>query len=303
MSRHFLSILDWSAAEIQTLLERASYLRKVRGSAAHPKPLLGKSVALIFEKPSTRTRVSFEVGVAELGGQPLVLTSRDTQLGRGEPISDTARVLSRYVHQVVARTHAHQTLVDLAQFGSVPVINALSDLSHPMQILADLLTAKDRFGSLKDLRFAWVGDGNNMAYSFIEAAILLGFELTLACPEGYEPCADLMARAKESGARVRRVSDPREAAKNAQVLMTDVWTSMGQEAENAARLKAFEGFIVDEALLSLAAPEAIVLHCLPAHRGEEISEGVLEGPQSAVFDQAENRLHVQKAVMEALAAG
>lgn len=300
MPRHFLSLLDWSADEITQLLQRAGELRRLRGTPDHPRPLAGSSVVLMFEKPSTRTRVSFEVGVVELGGHPVVLAARDTQVGRGEPVEDTARVLSRYVHAIVARTYSHDTLEGLARYGTVPVVNALSDRSHPCQVLADLLTARDRFGTLEGLRFAWIGDGNNMAYSFIEAAMQLGFELVLACPPGYEPDAQLLAKAREIGARVRVTTDPKEAARGAHVVMTDVWASMGQEEESAARMKAFAGYIVDDELLSVSDDRSIVLHCLPAHRGEEISAAVLEGPRSAVFDQAENRLHVQKAILEAL---
>lgn len=303
MARHFLSLLDYSSAEIVRLLDRAKELRELRGTSAHPKPLDGKSVAIIFEKPSTRTRVSFEVAVHELGGRPLVLSSRDTQIGRGEPVEDTARVLGRYVHQIVARTFAHETLETLASMSGVPVTNALSDRSHPCQILADLLTARDRLGRLEGLKFAWIGDGNNMAYSFIEAAMRLPIELSLACPAGYTPDEALLKRAAAAGARVQVTADPREAARGAHVVMTDVWASMGQEDEAARRREAFANYCVDGALMSLARPEAIVLHCLPAHRGEEISAEVLDGPQSVVFDQAENRLHVQKAVIEALSAG
>lgn len=302
MRRHFLSLLDFTSEELLALLDRARELRSLRGTAAHPRPLEGQTVAVIFEKASTRTRVSFEVGIHELGGRPLVLTSRDTQIGRGEPIEDTARVLGRYVHQIVARTFAHETLEKLAEHSGLPVTNALSDRSHPCQILADLRTAQDRFGRLEGLRFAWIGDGNNMAYSFVEAAMRLPIELVLACPEGYRPDAALLAQAEAAKAKVRVVSDPAEAAADAHVVMTDVWASMGQEEEAALRMKAFAGYCVDAALMKRARPDAVVLHCLPAHRGEEISAEVLEGPQSAVFDQAENRLHVQKAVLEALAA-
>jgi ornithine carbamoyltransferase len=298
MSHHFLSLLDFSRAELEQLLDRARTLREWRGTHHHPKPLDGKSVAIIFEKPSTRTRVSFEVAIHELGGRPIILSSRDTQIGRGEPVEDTARVLGRYVHQIVARTFAHETLEILAARSGVPVTNALSDRSHPCQILADLLTARDRFGTLEGLRFAWIGDGNNMAYSFIEAAMRLPIALALACPAGYEPDGALLARAHAAGARVQLTHDPRAAAEGAQVVMTDVWASMGQEDEAARRRAAFQGYCVDGALMQLADPKAIVLHCLPAHRGEEITAEVLEGAQSAVFDQAESRLHVQKAVLE-----
>ena len=298
--RHFLSILDLSSAELSALIDRAAELRRIRGTPAHPRPLEGQSVAVIFEKPSTRTRVSFEVAVRELGGAPIILSSKDTQISRGEPVEDTARVLGRYVHQIVARTFAHETLEKLAKWSGVPVTNALSDLSHPCQILADLLTAQDRFGRLEGLEFAWIGDGNNMAYSFIEAAMLLPITLRLACPDGYKPDAALLAEAAKAGAKVLVTSDVREATRGAHVVMTDVWASMGQEDEAKARMAAFEGYCVDGALMKLADPKAIVLHCLPAHRGEEISSEVLEGPQSAVWDQAESRLHVQKAVLELL---
>ncbi len=298
--RHFLSILDLSSGELSTLIDRAAELRRIRGTPAHPRPLEGQSVAVIFEKPSTRTRVSFEVAIRELGGAPVILSSKDTQISRGEPVEDTARVLGRYVHQIVARTFAHETLEKLAKWSGVPVTNALSDLSHPCQILADLLTAQDRFGRLEGLEFAWIGDGNNMAYSFIEAAMRLPITLRLACPDGYKPDAALLAEAEKVGAKVRVTSDVREATRGAHVVMTDVWASMGQEAEAKARLTAFDGYCVDASLMKLADPKAIVLHCLPAHRGEEISADVLEGPQSAVWDQAEARLHVQKAVLELL---
>ncbi len=298
--RHFLSLLDFSTDELLALVARARELKSLRGTAAHPRPLSGQSVAVIFEKPSTRTRVSFEVAIHELGGQPLILSKNDTQLSRGEPAEDTARVLGRYVHQIVARTYAHETLEKLARFSGRPVTNALSDRSHPCQILADLMTVQERFGPLEGLKLAWVGDGNNMAYSFIEAAMRLPFDLALACPEGYRPDEALLDRAKREGARVTLTTVPAEAAKGARVVMTDVFASMGQESEAARRREAFRGFTVDQALLGEADPRAIVLHCLPAHRGEEISAEVLEGPQSAVFDQAENRLHTQKAVLELL---
>lgn len=299
--RHFLSLLDFSRAELEALLTRAGELKALRGTSGHPRPLEGKTVAVIFEKPSTRTRVSFEVAVRELGGTPVILSSKDTQISRGEPVQDTARVLGRYVHQIVARTFAHETLELLAKWSGVPVTNALSDLSHPCQILADLRTAQDRFGSLEGLKFAWIGDGNNMAYSFIEAAIRLPIELALACPVGYLPDTKLIDEAKKAGAKVTVTQDLAAATKGAHVVMTDVWASMGQESEAKARMAAFDGYCVDAALMKHADPKAIVLHCLPAHRGEEISADVLEGPQSAVWDQAEHRLHAQKAVLEFLA--
>ena len=300
--RHFLSLLDFTTDELMQLLSRAGELKALRGTPSHPRPLDGKSVAVIFEKASTRTRVSFEVGIGELGGRPLILGSRDTQMGRGEPVEDTARALGRYVHQIVARTFAHETLEQLARWSGVPVVNALSDRSHPCQILADLRTMLDRFGRLEGLRLCWVGDGNNMAYSFIEAAMRLPVTLLLACPDGYRPDAALLAEAAKAGAKVEVVADPREAVRGAHVVMTDVFASMGQESEAKSRAAAFAGYQVDAGLMQLADPGAIVLHCLPAHRGEEIAADVLEGPQSAVWEQAENRLHVQKAVLEFLAA-
>jgi ornithine carbamoyltransferase len=254
---------------------------------------------MIFEKASTRTRVSFEVGAFQLGAAAITLSSRDMQLGRGEPIKDTARVLSRYLDALVVRTFEHAKIEEMAAHASVPVVNALTDASHPCQLLADLLTVAERFGAdalrRADLEVAWVGDGNNMANSWLEAAAVLGFHLRLACPAGYDPDAALLARA---GARARVVREPRDAVRGAHVVNTDVWASMGQEAEAEERRRRFAGYIVDRPLLAVADPKAIVLHCLPAHRGEEIAEDVLEGPQSAVFDEAENRLHAQKALLE-----
>jgi ornithine carbamoyltransferase len=297
--RDFLRVTDLSREELLALLERAAEW-KLLGKAG-PRPLEHLAVGLVFEKASTRTRASFQVGVWQLGGHAMFLSPRDTQLGRGEPIQDTARVLSRYLDALVVRTFEHAKLEVLASHASVPVVNALTDASHPCQLLADLLTVAERFGTdaltRGDLEVAWVGDGNNMANSWIEAAIVLGFRLRIACPAGYDPDPALVARA---GAKVRVVRTPREAAEGALVVNTDVWASMGQEAEAAERVRRFAGFIVDRALLARADPRAIVLHCLPAHRGEEIAEDVLEGPQSAVFDEAENRLHAQKALLELL---
>jgi ornithine carbamoyltransferase len=298
---HFLSLLDFSGAQLEQLLDRAGELKRLRGMPAHPRPLDGQSVVLIFEKASTRTRVSFEVGIHELGGKSINLSARDTQIARGEPVEDTARVLGRYAHQIVARTYAHETLETLAARSGVPVTNALSDRSHPCQILADLFTARDRLGRLEGLRFAWIGDGNNMAYSFIEAAMRLPISLAIASPAAYGPDTKLLQRAQAEGAQVTLVEDPREAVRGAHVVMTDVWASMGQEDEAARRREAFRGYCIDNALMARADPKAIVLHCLPAHRGEEITAEVFEGPQSAIFDQAEARLHVQKAVLELLA--
>lgn len=300
--RDFLRITDLDRAGLLELVARAAELKAL--GRQEPKPLAGRTIGLIFEKASTRTRVSFEVAAGQLGGQAIFLSPRDTQLGRGEPIRDTARVLSRYLDALVVRTFGHDKLEEIARFASVPVVNALTDASHPCQVLADLLTVAERFGTdfigQPGLKVAWIGDGNNMANSWLEACALLGFELALACPAGYDPDAALVARC---GGRARVVRTPAEAAAGAHVLNTDVWASMGQEAEQAKREKDFAGFILDEALVARARPDAIVLHCLPAHRGEEISEAVLEGPRSAVWDEAENRLHAQKALLELLLAG
>jgi ornithine carbamoyltransferase len=260
------------------------------------KPLAGKSLAMIFMKASTRTRVSFEVGAWQLGGHALFLSPRDVQLGRGEPIADTARVLSRYVDGIMIRTFAHSEVEELAKYADVPVINGLTDLLHPCQILADLLTIRQHLGSIDGRKVAWIGDGNNMANSWINAAYRLGFDLTLACPEGYDPDRTILERAQKV-ANVRVVRDPGEAVEGADVVNTDVWASMGQEDEQAVREKAFKGYIVDEALMSRAQQDAIFMHCLPAHRGEEVSAAVIDGLQSVVWDEAENRLHVQKAIM------
>ncbi|WP_242395360.1 ornithine carbamoyltransferase [Anaeromyxobacter oryzisoli] len=300
--RDFLRLTDLDRSELLDLVERAAEW-KLLGKGG-PRPLDRQTVALVFEKASTRTRVSFQVAAYQLGGNGLFLSPRDTQLGRGEPIRDTARVLSRYVDCLVVRTFEHSKLEEMARFASVPVVNALTDASHPCQLLADLLTITERFGAdalvKPGLTVAWIGDGNNMANSWLEACVLLGFELRLACPEGYDPDPALLARA---GGHARVVRTPAEAVAGAHVVNTDVWASMGQEAEAEERKRRFAGFIVDEALMARARPNAIALHCLPAHRGEEIAERVLEGPQSAVFDEAENRLHAQKALLELLLSG
>jgi ornithine carbamoyltransferase len=291
--RDFLSQHDHSRAQQLELLELA---RNIKSGLYKDQPLQGKALGLIFAKSSTRTRVSFEVGVHQLGGQPLFLSSDDIQIGRGEPIRDTARVLSRFLDGLMIRTYGHAEVEELAKFATIPVINGLTDLLHPCQLLADLLTIHEAFGSTDGRIVAWIGDGNNMANSWLEAAALLGFELRLACPEGYEPNHDIFEAAK-ARTTVLITEDPDEAVDGAHVINTDVWASMGQETEAAQRRAAFQGYAVDDALPEGAAADAIVLHCLPAHRGEEISEAVLEGPRSRVFDQAENRLHVQKALM------
>jgi len=295
--RDFLAIPDFERAGIHETLDLA---RRMRTGVYRDRPLQGKTLAMIFAKSSTRTRVSFEVGTYQLGGHALFLSSRDIQLGRGEPIRDTARVLSRYVDGIMIRTFDHVEVEELARFASIPVINGLTDLLHPCQIMADLATIRDALGDdLSGVRVAWVGDGNNMANSWLNAAYRLGFELRLAFPSGYEPDAEILSRAR-SAATVHVTHDPREAVEGADVVNTDVWASMGQEEEAARRARDFEGYCVDDELMALASERAIFLHCLPAHRGEEVTDAVIEGPRSRVFDQAENRLHVQKAIMARL---
>ncbi len=299
MTRHFLTISDLSRDELISVLDRADELKALRGTPAHPRPLEGKSVAIVFEKASTRTRLSFEVGIHELGAHPVTLISKDTQLGRGEPIEDTARMLSRYVHAAVYRTFGHDRLEALARHATIPVVNGLSDEYHPVQLLADMMTIRQNFGpSLDGLRVAWIGDGNNMAHSWIASAAVAGFELVLACPQGYQPDTQVVADARAQGAKIELVEKRDEALDGVSVVTTDVWASMGQEGETDERQKAFAGFIVDDEAMKRAAADAIFLHCLPAHRGEEVSASVIDGPQSRVWDEAENRLHTQKALLE-----
>jgi ornithine carbamoyltransferase len=298
--RHFLQIPDFDRDELYQVLDLAARMK--RGDYAD-RPLAGKTLAMIFTKSSTRTRVSFEVGTYQLGGHALFLSSRDIQLGRGEPIKDTARVLSRYVDGIMIRTFDQQDLVDLATYGSIPVINGLTDLLHPCQIMADLLTVQESFGTdLTGVKVAWVGDGNNMANSWLNAAYRFGFELRLAYPAGYEPDAGILERAR-GATRIVTTHDPREAVEGADVVNTDVWASMGQEEESARRARDFQDYCITEEMMETASSRSIFLHCLPAHRGEEVSEGVLEGPRSRVWDEAENRLHVQKAIMATLMGG
>ena len=297
--RDLLQIPDFSAKEIDGLFSLAE---SMRSGKYKKKPLAGKSLAMIFMKSSTRTRVSFEVGAWQLGGHALFLSPRDVQLGRGEPIADTARVLSRYVDGIMIRTFAHSEIEELARYSDVPIINGLTDLVHPCQVLADVLTVRQHLGGYKGKRFAWIGDGNNMANSWLNAAYVLGLELTLACPEGYDPDPMIFQRAA-SKAKVRIVRDPAEAADKADVISTDVWASMGQEEEQAIREKAFKRYRVDSSIMKRAKEDAIFLHCLPAHRGEEVAPEVIDGPQSRVWDEAENRLHIQKAIMAMLMGG
>jgi ornithine carbamoyltransferase len=297
--RDFLAIPDFSRPQLLALFDLAERMRRGEYRKA---PLAGKTLAMIFMKASTRTRVSFEVGTFQLGGHALFLSPRDVQLGRGEPIADTARVLSRYVDGIMIRTFAHQDVEELARYADVPVINGLTDLLHPCQILADLLTVRQHLGGWDGKKVAWIGDGNNMANSWINAAYRFGFELALACPQGYEPADHLLERAR-TAAKITLTRDPKEAIEGADVVNTDVWASMGQEDEQKKRERDFAGYTVDRKLMSGAARDAIFLHCLPAHRGEEVSADVIDGPQSRVWDEAENRLHIQKAIMAALMGG
>jgi ornithine carbamoyltransferase len=297
MKRDFLSLSDLGPGGIERMLDDAARFQAWRFQPDHPRPLAGRSAALMFDKASTRTRVSLEVAVVELGGHPIVVTGQTSQIGRGEPPADTARVLSRYVSLIAYRTFAASRLVEIARAARVPVVNALTDESHPLQLLADLYTVRSVRGRLSGLRYAWIGDGNNMARSWIEAAGLLGLELVLACPEGYDPPRAEIERANGSGARVRLVRDPVEACDGADVVNTDVWASMGQEDESERRRVAFATYRVSKELVARASRDVVVLHCLPAHRGEEIDADVIDGPRSFVWDQAEARLHTAKAAL------
>lgn len=299
MKRDYLSVWDLSSDEIESILRRSIELKS--GKDASRCPLIGKSVGLIFEKSSTRTKVSFEVGIYQLGGQPVYMNSRDLQLGRGETISDTAKTLSRYLSMIVIRTYEHSRVEELARASSVPVINALTDMHHPCQALADMMTILEKKGRLKGVRLAYIGDGNNVANSLIEASSRLGLDIVIACPEGYEPNPDVLERARaEAKGDIVIVREPKEAAGRADVIYTDVWISMGQESTAEEKKKRFARYQVNSELLSCAKKDAIVMHCLPAKRGQEITDDVIDGPLSVVFDQAENRLHSQKALIEFL---
>jgi len=299
-TKHLLTIGQVDRQEALALIGRAAELKEGWRQGYMPQPLAGKTVALIFEKPSTRTRVSFEVAVVQLGGHSMFMPSRDTQIARSEPLADTARVMGRYVDCLVVRTYGQEIVEGFAAHSGIPVINALTDLYHPCQVLSDLLTVTERLGGVLEPVYAWVGDGNNMAHSWLEAAGCLGLKLRLACPEGFMPDEKVVANARRRGGEITLTTDPAQAVAGAQVVSTDVWASMGQEEEAGSRHNAFKGFTVDAGLMAQADAKAVVLHCLPAHRGEEITEEVLEGPQSAVWDQAENRMHMQKAILEAL---
>ncbi|WP_456370484.1 ornithine carbamoyltransferase [Geoglobus sp.] len=296
MVKHLISVSDLTKEEILDLIELAEKLKDERNRGVFRDYLKNRSLAMVFELPSTRTRVSFEVAMTELGGHALYLGWNDLQLGRGETIADTARVLSRYVSAVMARVRSHETVVELARHSEVPVINGLSNLEHPCQTLADLLTIKEKKGTL-DVKLAWVGDGNNVCNSMILAAAILGFEIAVATPKGFEPSEGIVSWALERGASVEITNDPGNAVRDADVIYTDVWTSMGQESERDERLRVFRPYQVNSRLVEMAKEDVIVMHCLPAHRGEEITDDVIDGSHSVVFDQAENRLHAQKAVL------
>lgn len=297
--RHFLTLLDFTADELKALLARAHVLKAMHRRGEVHLPLQHKTLAMIFEKASTRTRVSFEAGMTQLGGHALFLSPRDSQLGRGEPIADTARVISSMVDAVMIRAHRHDMVESFAAHSRVPVINALTDQHHPCQLLADLQTYEEHRGSIAGRTVAWIGDGNNVCQSYVHAAMRFGFELRIACPENDAPDAALL---RAAGSRVTVLRDPRQAARDADLIVTDVWASMGQETEQAERGARFAPYQVDAALVALARPNALFMHCLPAHRGEEVATEVIDGAQSVVWDEAENRLHAQKALLEFLLA-
>jgi ornithine carbamoyltransferase len=299
--RHLLAVHDLTREDVQSLFREAAALKAMRRRALATQRLSGKTLGLFFEKPSTRTRVSFEAGMNQLGGQSLFLSVTDIQMRRGESVADTARVLSRYLDGLVIRSHAHATVEEWARNATIPVINGLTDLHHPCQVLADLFTIREKKRRLKGIKIAYVGDGNNVANSLVEGVALMGMAISVACPSGYEPEASIVewatGRARRTGASIEILRDPLIAVKGADVLYTDVWTSMGQEKEEARRLEVFGPYQLNERLMAAAQPDAIVMHCLPAHRGQEITTGALDGPHSVVLDQAENRLHVQKAIL------
>ncbi|HZJ56695.1 MAG TPA: ornithine carbamoyltransferase [Clostridia bacterium] len=305
--RHLVNLQDYSESEIQDIIRLALRLKSEQKKGISHPLLPNKALGMIFSKASTRTRVSFEVGIRQLGGYGLFLNSSDIQLGRGETIEDTAKVLSRYLDGIMIRTFAQEDVEELAKYSSIPIINGLTDMFHPCQILADLMTIHESKGKLKGLRLAYVGDGNNVAHSLLIGCSKMGLDITIACPIGYEPQRDIVDWAidngKSSGSLVNITTQPKEAVGDADIIYTDVWTSMGQEGESNERLKVFTPYQVNQDLLSLAKPNAIFLHCLPAHRGEEVTSEVIDGPQSLVFEEAENRLHVQKAVLVSLMGG
>ena len=301
MKKDFLSVYDLDRNDVGVIFDNAAKLKKFQQERKAYTPLRGKTLGMIFDKSSTRTRISFEVGMYQLGGVALFLSSRDTQLGRGESISDTARIMSRYLDGIMIRTYSQELVEEFARHATIPVINGLTDREHPCQILSDIFTIMEKKGSFAGLKVAYVGDGNNIANSWISAAARLPLHLSLACPEGYEPDKHILEkgmREAEMGITIHR--DPVDAVRDADVVYTDVWTSMGQEAEQEERKRVFRNYQINEALLAHARKDVMVMHCLPAHRGEEITAEIMDGPQSVVIDQAENRLHVQKAIMEIL---
>ena len=301
MKKDILTLLDLAGEDFEVLFKRAIELKQMSKNGVKDRPLTGKTLGLIFDKPSTRTRLSFEAAMVQLGGTPIFISAKDTQIARNEPVRDTARVLSRYLDGLVIRTYSQELLKEFAEFTDIPVINALTDLFHPCQVLSDIMTVIEYKGDYKDVKIAWVGDGNNVAHSWINAAAVLGLDLVLACPDGYSPDKEVMEMALERGVgNIVVTSDPVKAVKNADVIYTDVWASMGQEKEQDRRKSVFEAFQVDRTLVKNAAKDVIVMHCLPAHRGEEISENVLEGPNSVVWDQSENKLHMHKAILDVL---
>lgn len=295
--KHLLKLLDLSSEEIIEILNLADQLKYEQKNGIPHRRLEGKTLGMIFQKASTRTRVSFETGMYQLGGYPLFLSSNDLQIGRGEPVQDTARVLSRYLDGIMIRTFAQKEVEDLAEYGNIPIINGLTDFAHPCQVLADLMTIREHKNKLEGLNFCYIGDGNNMANSLTVGCLKVGMNVTLACPEGYYPDAEILEFVKQYPENFKIVNDPVEAAKNADVLYTDVWASMGQESEAEIRKIAFKGYQINDDVMAVTNPECMVLHCLPAHREEEITNKVFEEHANEIFDEAENRLHAQKAVM------
>ena len=304
MRPHFLTLADFTQKELHALLERAIELKKATKAGERPAPLRGKQLGLLFEKPSLRTRVTFEVGMRQLGGDSIYLGASEVQLGVRESVADVGRNLERWIDGIVLRTFRHETVEELARFSAIPVINGLTDLQHPCQIFSDMLTLLEKKGRLEGIRLAYIGDGNNVANSWLQGAAILGMDLVVCVPKGYEPDArifrEAQKKARKSGARIVLSADPLQAAEGAEVLYTDVWTSMGKEREDVRRKSLFKDYQVNQALLVRAKEDVLVMHCLPAHRGEEITDEVMDGPHSIVFDQAENRLHAQKAILEAL---
>jgi len=304
LKKDILTLIDLTREDFEVLFERATELKKRYKKGIADKPLAGKTLGLVFDKPSTRTRLSFEAAMVQLGGTPIFISAKDTQIARNEPVRDTARVLSRYLDGLAIRTYSQNLLEEFAEFTDIPVINALTDLFHPCQVLSDIMTVIEIKGGYKDIRIAWVGDGNNVAHSWVNASAILDLDLVLACPDGYSPRKEVMEKALETGVgKIVVTSNPVEAVKHADVIYTDVWASMGQESEQGKRKQVFEPFQVNQTLLKHASEDVIVMHCLPAHRGEEISENVLEGPKSVVWDQAENKLHMHKAILDVLMKG